>query len=222
MAHDHAKDKKAASACPPRVARVLGAQYRAAVVDPHPHLLALVDEADVRVWYYLVAGLGAPFEHGEYIFRLTAPDSFPQRPPRLEFCTANGVFEPGGPVCLSVGEFHADDRPGQDGAHGWRPSLGMRGFAAQVVNGLICHEGLSGIRILSTPPAIKTARARASREANRREHPGLYARFEALAAARPAAAPARELLAARARLAPPAPDTPAPDTPAAGMSLAPP
>ena len=37
----------------------------------------------------------------------------------------------------SVGEFHHDDAPGPDGAHGWRPALGMAGFAVQVVNGLV-------------------------------------------------------------------------------------
>jgi len=149
--------------------------------DPHPNLIAIFDEADIRVWHCMVVGLDKPFLGGEYIFRLTAPDDFPMKPPRFEFITKNGVYEPGGAICISVGEFHADDKPGKDGASGWRPALGMAGFATQVVNGMICHDTLKyGIRIKNTTDDVKMAFAKKSAAMNRKMHPLLAAQFESV------------------------------------------
>ena len=186
--------------CEARLTKILLAQYKNFTANPHPHLLAVIDERDIRVWYFLAGGLDTPFLHGEYLFRLTAPDEFPQKPPRFEFCTENGVFQPGGPICISVGEFHAGDSPGKDGSHGWRASLGMGGFAVQVVNGLICFDGLDrGIRITSTTGAQKSALALRSRAQNRQHFPDPYALFEAVIASSPDSEPSRNMLRARAR-----------------------
>ena len=127
--------------CPPATARVLANQYRIALAKPFEHLLVWADEADLRRWFFLVVGLEPPFAGGEFVFLLTAPDTFPQEPPKFEFLTPNGVFEPGGPICISIGEFHAHDAPGASGGQGWRPCLGMLGFAREVVNALVSTVG---------------------------------------------------------------------------------
>jgi ubiquitin-protein ligase len=195
--------------CPARLAQVLLSQYRAYVAAPYPNLLARPDDQDLRVWHFLVAGLEEPYTGGEYLFRLTAPDEFPARPPRFEFLTHNGVYALGGPICISIGEFHADNRPGRDGAHGWRPSLGMHGFATQVVNGMIVPDTLgSGIRIDIQPRAIRAILAKNSRKTNACYYPSLVAAFEALAVEMAGSEPARCLL--RGRGCPvPAPPAPA-------------
>ncbi len=143
---------------------------------PYPCLYAAPDERDFRVWYFLIKGLDSPVA-GEYIFKLTAPDCFPHLPPRFEFLTPNGTYEPGGPVCISIGEFHSGDKPGREGSYGWRPALGMGGFAVQVVNGLICHEMLDpdSIRIIQTTAEEKAALALASHAYNRRVWPAVCA-----------------------------------------------
>jgi ubiquitin-protein ligase len=185
----------------PRLAKIMLAQHKNFNADPYPHLLAISDEQDLRIWYFLVGGLDDPFLHGEFIFKLTAPDSFPEKPPRFEFCTENGVFHPTGPICISVGEYHTNDRPGKTGAYGWRPALGMKGFAIQVVNGLICYEGLeSGIRIQNSSAAEKKAFAKNSRATNARKFPDLYRRFEEIITESPDIEPVRNIVAARARL----------------------
>ena len=185
----------------PRLVKILLAQHKNFNADPYPHLLAISDDQDFRIWYFLVGGLDDPFLHGEFIFKLTAPDSFPASPPRFEFCTENGVFHPTGPICISVGEYHTNDRPGKTGAYGWRPALGMKGFAIQVVNGLICYEGLeSGIRIQNAPVAEKRAFAKNSRAANARKFPDIYRRFEEIITESPDIEPVRNIVAARARL----------------------
>jgi ubiquitin-protein ligase len=146
---------------------------------PYPNLFVAPDERDFRTWYFLIEGLEPPTA-GEYIFKLTAPDSFPHKPPRFEFLTPNGTYEPGGPVCISIGEFHAGDKPGKAGSYGWRPALGMGGFALQVVNGLICHEMLdpASVRIIQTSAEEKNTLALESREYNRRVLSAVRAAFD--------------------------------------------
>jgi ubiquitin-protein ligase len=153
-------------------------QYKAACEAGHPHLLPLMDERDVRQWYFLVVNLPRPYAGGEYIFRLTAKETFPHDPPSFEFITKNGVFSPGGKVCISIGEFHANSAAGETGAYGWRPSLGMLGFAREVVNGLIDPDHLGGgIRVRNDPPAKKAKLAAASAAYNWDAHGPLMARF---------------------------------------------
>lgn len=161
-----------------RLLKVLAAQYRALVSEPLPYLLPVLDEELPTVWWFFISGLPAPYEGGEYIFKLTAPEEFPHKPPSLEFLTPNGVFETGGPVCISVGEFHAEDKPGPEGSYGWRPSLGMGGFAREVLNGLICLDKDDvGIRIGVVSDEEKAALAARSREFNYAHYPGLMSLF---------------------------------------------
>ena len=134
---------------PSRTAKIMNAQFKAFIKDDDEYLMATIDESDPKIWYFMVSGLLEPYAGGEYVFRLKAPDDFPQRPPEFEFVTPNGVYDVGGKICISIGEFHAKDAPKKDGATGWRAALGMKGFAKQVVNGMIVPETLGGgIRIL--------------------------------------------------------------------------
>ena len=184
--------------CPPPVVRILSAQLRNLYSCPETFFIAVPDPKDTRIWYFLIAGLDAPYATGEYIFYLIAPDEFPQKPPRLIFLTPNGLFTPGHKVCISVGEFHANDRPGKDGAHGWRPSLGMKGFANEVVNALICSDDLgSGIGIESSSPVEKRRLAKNSRDYNRRNLTMIYDLFEDQIKENPTILPIVNLLKAR-------------------------
>ncbi|NBQ41990.1 MAG: hypothetical protein EBU23_05410 [Mycobacteriaceae bacterium] len=181
-----------------RLTKILMAQFNNYMKDPHPNLLCIVDERDIRVWYFLIGGLDDSFLYGEYIIKITATDEFPQKPPRLEVCTANGVYECGGPICISVGEYHANDAPGKDGSHGWRPSLGMKGFAAQALNGMICSDALgSGIRIKVLPDVMKKSLAKVSRKNNEIMLKSICNRFEEVIAAFPESEPVRNITDAR-------------------------
>ena len=224
--------------CPAALTRVLMAQLGRLSASPAPFFIASPHPADMRVVYFLVGGLGDPYAGGEYVFQLIAPDEFPQKPPRLIFLTPNGLFTPGHKVCISVGEFHANDRPGKDGAHGWRPALGLRGFALEVVNALICSADLgSGIGIDHRPPEEKRKLARDSRAYNEKYLAEIAAAFEAQIAAN-SSEPVANILAARApraaaavvapaaAAAPPpaaaAPAAPPPAVPAAAPAAVPP
>jgi len=176
-----------------RLPAILLSQYNRALKANNENLIPYVDETNIQIWYFLIKGLkDTPFEGGEYIFKLTAPNEFPQKPPSFEFCTPNGVYDIGGKICISVGEFHANDRPGSTGSYGWRPSLGMYGFANEALNGLINYQYLDhGIRIISTSIKEKQKFAANSVEYNKKHYPELYTYFISLnkdAAAEDAAA----------------------------------
>ena len=194
----------ASTTAAPRLVNIMAAQLNRYMRSPNPNLLLAMDPEDVRVWYGLAFGLDEPYKGGEYLFRLRALDDFPASPPKFEFLTQNGVFQPGGPICISIGEYHANSAPGKDGSGGWRAALGMKGFAEQVVNGLIVPEYLGGgIRIEILPEAMRRAYARNSRERNAACHPEIMALFESLAAAHPESEPVRALLRSRGGASPP-------------------
>jgi ubiquitin-protein ligase len=163
----------------PHSTRTLRSQFSKFCVNPGPYLLATINEYDVYVWHFMAVGMDHPFKGGEYIFKLTAPATFPTIPPRLEFCTPNGVFEPGGAICISVGEYHSSDAPGKTGAYGWRPVLGMAGFATQVVNGIMCNDSLTaGIRIVQDSKIQREQYALNSRLFNAKHFPKIVAEFD--------------------------------------------
>lgn len=185
----------------PRLARVLHAQYANYVKDPHPNFLVTIDPDDMRVWYFLIVGLDKPWRGGEYIFKLTAPDDFPQKPPVFEFLTKNGLFEPGGRICISIGEFHADDKPGATGSHGWRQTLGMKGFAVQVVNAMICFSDQeSGVRIVNQPESMKILHAQNSRKQNSTDWPRIMKGFNEFILQNPLAEPVVNLRRGRGEM----------------------
>jgi len=162
-----------------RLPLILLNQYNKALKVNNNNLIPYVDESNIKIWYFLIKDLkDTPFEGGEYIFKLTVPDEFPQKPPSFEFCTPNGVYDIGGKICISVGEFHTNDRPGSTGSYGWRPSLGMYGFANEVLNGLINFQYLDhGIRILSTDIETKKKLANNSIKYNKNHYSKIYNSF---------------------------------------------
>jgi hypothetical protein len=211
----------------PRQMQILRAQFLLSQKNPHPHLIAQMDPSNIGVWYFLlVMGAEPPFRGGEFLIRLTAGAGFPQSPPSLEFLTETGVFETGGPVCVSIGEFHAKDAPGRDGAGGYRASLGMVGFADQVWGALIGHKELTpGIRIIpaprQTPQRLKFL-AQISKAQNHLHHRAHCDRFEEFARCFPTLPAVQLLRRTRAALlaAEPGPELPVVPVPIARAELA--
>lgn len=160
---------------------LVGRQLAAAHRGDDPRFLWHYD--NVRTVYVLCLNLEPPYAGGEFIVKLELGDSFPQSPPRFEVLTPTGVYVPGGPICISIGEFHANQAPGSDGAYGWRPALGLRGFMNEVVNGLYCPETLGhGIRIEVLPEWGRRKLAAQSKAHNEARFPGLMASFGEAAA----------------------------------------
>lgn len=142
--------------------------------------MVIMDDADMRVWYMMVVGLSEPFLHGQFIFKFTIPDEFPMRPPSIEALTPNGVFDLGGPLCISIGEFHEKT---------WVPSIGMPGCGRQMWNALLCFEYEDAIqpaiRILYSTDDAKQRIADESAAYNREHNADLMRLFDEYADAHP-------------------------------------
>lgn len=175
-----------------RRTKILQAQLKKAMSEDHPNILFSMDEKNMGTWYMMVVGLPYPYVGGEFIFKLEMPDEFPRKPPSLKCLTPNGVFEPGPRICISIGEYHSrdfrDKTAAAGGDWGWRPALGIIGFAREVVNGLITPSSLNtwkhpdslrgGIGVLDEPNAERVKFARKSREFNQKMKGNVFAMFE--------------------------------------------
>jgi ubiquitin-protein ligase len=192
--------------------------------NPEELFILTPDSSEVRICYGLISGLGEPYKGGEYIFQLIMHDDYPDVPPRLIFLSATGVFIPGHVVCISVGEFHADDKPGAQGSKGWRKAMGLRGFSCEVVNALICSDDLgTGIGIDHKSSFEKRLLALQSRASNEKQYPEIMAEFNQHIESYPESVAVKNIVAARApRAADSAPPPPADSAPPPPADSAPP
>lgn len=151
----------------PRQTKIMLAQFRNATKENNEFIkFALKSETETGIWYVLLsnfAGNEKEFEGGEYLCRMETSPDFPFSPPRFYMMTKNGVYDVDKTVCISIGEYHAKD---------YRPTLGMAGFASQLVSGLIGWQDLGkGIALLKTSVTEKKQLAENSKEFNYKHYP---------------------------------------------------
>lgn len=153
-----------------RFVKTLMAHYKKATTAPHPYIKVAMSADDVAKWYFLIHNLDEPYKGGEYLFEMRAPTDFPFKPPTFICHTPNGFYDIGGPICISIGEFHSNN---------YRATLGMMGFAEQVMAGLIDAKNMGdGIRLINTTDTQKKKYATASNEYNRNKHADIMKLFE--------------------------------------------
>jgi len=144
-----------------RLPLISQAQFKKAVSEPHEWCKYYLDINNKKIWYVLLSGFEGnegEFEGGEYLVRVELPDDFPSKPPSFYFMTPNGLYKPEEKVCISIGEFHADD---------YRAALGVFGFCTNLVSGLIGWRSMGGgINILTTKIKEKKKLAKESVEFN--------------------------------------------------------
>lgn len=155
-------------------------QYKKATKEPNQYVkFAMKSDAEPHIWYILLnnfSGNDGEFEGGEYLVRMEAPmprpssrkdekdkPGFPFEPPHFYMLTHNGVYGVDTKVCISIGEFHADQ---------YRATLGMSGFADNLVSGLIGWRELGGgIEIKMTTAKEKSSLAKDSVAWNYEKYP---------------------------------------------------
>lgn len=146
-----------------RFTRIMHGHFAKAVKDPEEYLMFAVDPKNAQTWYILVRNVLGPndeFKGGQYIFRMEAPDEFPMKPPKFYALTPSGFYGTNGTCCISIGEYHAND---------YRATLGMRGFAAELSNGLMNYDQMGhGINLLNTTVAEKKKYAKDSPAYNKK------------------------------------------------------
>src|SRR3989304_8041079 len=138
--------------------RMMG-QFKKATKEPDEYIKYAINESNCYEWYILISGLlGEKDEYKdcEFIFRLNLPKNFPYAPPEFYALTPNGFYAYNKKVCISIGEYHADD---------YRTTLGVSGFAMELANGLINWKSMGhGINLLTTSINEKINYSQKSRE----------------------------------------------------------
>ncbi|QJX72331.1 ubiquitin-conjugating enzyme E2 [Faustovirus] len=126
-----------------RRTQLMFGMFTKATTAPHDYLKFAMSPTDVNTWYILienVKGEEDEFEGGQYLVRMKAPPNFPFSPPEFYFMTPNGLYDVEKKVCISIGEFHKES---------YQATLGMLGFAEQLVSGMTDVKFLGhGISIL--------------------------------------------------------------------------
>ncbi|AMN83845.1 hypothetical protein D5b_00426 [Faustovirus] len=126
-----------------RRTQLMFGMFAKATASPHEYLKFAMSPEDVNTWYILienVKGEEDEFEGGQYLVRMKAPANFPFSPPEFYFMTPNGLYDVEKKVCISIGEFHKES---------YQATLGMLGFAEQLVSGMTDVKFLGhGISIL--------------------------------------------------------------------------
>ncbi len=160
-----------------RSVKILGHQLRE---FKHENMAAILENDDLRYWIVMLHDLPAvEYKGGEFLFRMTIPDGFPHKPPRLEALTPTGVFEhkePGStsdaPICISIGEYHSAE---------WR-AMTIQDFAIHIIHALIDPGVLTkGIRIISPITAAGQEKAsKRSRGFNLTHYKPFVTAFDAL------------------------------------------
>jgi ubiquitin-protein ligase len=142
------------------------AQFKKATIEPNEHIRFYMSETQANLWYIMIGNFDGnenEFKDGVYLVRMIAPADFPFNPPRFYFMTPNGVYECEKKVCINIGEYHKED---------YRASLGMRGFAEQLISGMIGWKELGGgINILHTDAKKKRTMAAESQAYNAKLYP---------------------------------------------------
>ncbi len=169
--------------------KIIDAQLRKTIKQNNEMVAMVVDSEKINRVYVLVKNLPEPYKGGEYYFLLKIPEEFPDKVPELEALTPNGVYGLGGAICISIGTFHQDDnKVERDGSYyGWKPSLGLYGFAVSgIINGILSFGSSdTGIRIIQSTNEEKNKMAKESISYNKVNNANIYSLFEELRKSKP-------------------------------------
>lgn len=132
-----------------RLAKIISNHVNKAQKEPNEHLIFTTDDNDMKQVYCLVRNLDTDetpeWKNGVFLVKLIIPDNFPVDPPKFMLLNENGVYAINtSAICISIGHFHKDD--------GWRPVLGLAGFAREIANGMMHRQFLiekGGLNLLS-------------------------------------------------------------------------
>lgn len=134
-----------------RLTKILEKQYsKKAIKDPNEYLIFYMNPDNLKEWFVIARNLDSEespeWKDGVFLFRLKVPDDFPMSPPKFIAMNETGVYTPDVDTnCISIGHYHKED--------GWRPVLGMTGFAMELANGLMNRAylvALGGIGLIDS------------------------------------------------------------------------
>ncbi|NXC79801.1 UB2J1 enzyme, partial [Cercotrichas coryphoeus] len=119
--------------------------------DPTDHYHAQPLEDNLFEWHFTVRGPpDSDFDGGIYHGRIVLPPEYPMKPPSIILLTANGRFEVGKKICLSISGHHPET---------WQPSWSIR-TALLAIIGFMPTKGEGAIGSLDYTPEERRALAK--------------------------------------------------------------
>ncbi|NWR37691.1 UB2J1 enzyme, partial [Tachuris rubrigastra] len=123
--------------------------------DPTDHYHAQPLEDNLFEWHFTVRGPpDSDFDGGIYHGRIVLPPEYPMKPPSIILLTANGRFEVGKKICLSISGHHPET---------WQPSWSIR-TALLAIIGFMPTKGEGAIGSLDYTPEERKALAKKSQD----------------------------------------------------------
>ncbi|KFQ39371.1 Ubiquitin-conjugating enzyme E2 J1, partial [Mesitornis unicolor] len=123
--------------------------------DPTDHYHAQPLEDNLFEWHFTVRGPpDSDFDGGIYHGRIVLPPEYPMKPPSIILLTANGRFEVGKKICLSISGHHPET---------WQPSWSIR-TALLAIIGFMPTKGKGAIGSLDYTPEERRALAKKSQD----------------------------------------------------------
>ncbi|XP_030346041.1 ubiquitin-conjugating enzyme E2 J1 isoform X2 [Strigops habroptila] len=137
----------------PAVKRLM--KEAAELKDPTDHYHAQPLEDNLFEWHFTVRGPpDSDFDGGFYHGRIVLPPEYPMKPPSIILLTANGRFEVGKKICLSISGHHPET---------WQPSWSIR-TALLAIIGFMPTKGEGAIGSLDYTPEERRALAKKSQD----------------------------------------------------------
>ncbi|KAM8952338.1 ubiquitin-conjugating enzyme E2 J1 isoform 2-T2 [Pelodytes ibericus] len=137
----------------PAVKRLM--KEAAELKDPTDHYHAQPLEDNLFEWHFTVRGPpDSDFDGGVYHGRIVLPPEYPMKPPSIILLTANGRFEVGKKICLSISGHHPET---------WQPSWSIR-TALLAIIGFMPTKGEGAIGSLDYTPEERKSLAKKSQD----------------------------------------------------------
>ncbi|TKC42660.1 ubiquitin-conjugating enzyme E2 J1 isoform X2 [Monodon monoceros] len=137
----------------PAVKRLM--KEAAELKDPTDHYHAQPLEDNLFEWHFTVRGPpDSDFDGGVYHGRIVLPPEYPMKPPSIILLTANGRFEVGKKICLSISGHHPET---------WQPSWSIR-TALLAIIGFMPTKGEGAIGSLDYTPEERRTLAKKSQD----------------------------------------------------------
>ncbi|KAJ8008929.1 hypothetical protein DPEC_G00083520 [Dallia pectoralis] len=123
--------------------------------DPTEHYHAQPLEDNLFEWHFSVRGPSdSDFDGGVYHGRIVLPPEYPMKPPSILLLTANGRFEVGKKICLSISGHHPET---------WQPSWSIRTALIAII-GFMPTKGEGAIGSLDYTPEERRTLAKKSQD----------------------------------------------------------
>ena len=120
----------------------LNKEYKQIQANPPPFIIARPSESNILDCHYVITGPPrTPYEDGQYHGRITFPNDYPFKPPRIKMCTPSGRFEINQRLCLSMSDFHEES---------WNPSWSVATILTGLLSFMTSDERTTGSIVTST------------------------------------------------------------------------